>query len=394
MSVWPEHDTWQQIWSGAMNDIPTVGKDRRQFAHDEVCAIDLHRPSRHLLRNMIVAAVLMIAILAGIASYIEQWLWMRQLDYVGVFWTLFSAQAGMFTSAFVFAFLYLWINLRQVNRNGADFSGSGQAGIPAVTSTANGRTQPNIRLSPGLLKMVIAAISAGIALIFAVRFYAEWDTYLRFRYGGSFGVSDPLFGVDVGFYVFHLPFYILLQSSLTLLTVLTLLMVVLAYAFLGLLRVNRSVRISADGHATSHLSVLLSILAGNFAWGFYLNHYELVYSTLGVVYGAGYAADHVTRVILWMMVGISALACALLAVNSFRPRFNLLALASGAGAYLILSGVAVWLVPFAFQKLFVQPSELTLETPYLKNYIGFTRKGVPAGCNPGDDVSSSRESDT
>ena len=51
------------------------------------------------------------------------------------------------------------------------------------------------------------------------------------------------------------------------------------------------------------------------AWGFYLGHYQLLYSTLGVVYGAGYAADHVTRLALWFMVGVSAVACALLALN-------------------------------------------------------------------------------
>ena len=105
--------------------------------------------------------------------------------------------------------------------------------------------KPSIELSPRLLKTAIVLISAGIALFFAVRFYAEWDTYLRFRYGGSFGVSDPLFGVDVGFYVFHLPFYVLLQSSLTLLTILTLGMVLATYVFLGILRASGSGRIAA-----------------------------------------------------------------------------------------------------------------------------------------------------
>jgi len=38
----------------------------------------------------------------------------------------------------------------------------------------------------------------------------------------AFGISDPLYGVDVGFYVFHLPFYELLQTSLMFLTSLTL----------------------------------------------------------------------------------------------------------------------------------------------------------------------------
>src|ERR1019366_5310088 len=93
-------------------------------------------------------------------------------------------------------------------------------------------------------------------------------------------------------YLFHLPFYILLQSSLTLLTVLTLAIVLAIYVFFGLQRASGSGRIAIGANATSHLSVLLFILVASWGWSFYLDHYELVYSTLGVVYGAGYAADH------------------------------------------------------------------------------------------------------
>ena len=87
----------------------------------------VHPPSRHLLRLMIAAAVLLIVVLVGIAGYLEKWLWMRQLDYTGIFWTLLSVQWVMFCSAFVFAFLYLWINLRQAAKNSDAFRGDGQA---------------------------------------------------------------------------------------------------------------------------------------------------------------------------------------------------------------------------------------------------------------------------
>jgi uncharacterized membrane protein (UPF0182 family) len=59
----------------------------------------------------------------------------------------------------------------------------------------------------------LALITVAIAAVFAMGFYTQWDTYLRFRYGGSFGLSDPIFGIDLGFYIFRLPFYELLQSS-------------------------------------------------------------------------------------------------------------------------------------------------------------------------------------
>ena len=360
-----------------MNETPTVVPQRRRSAHEKGSTTGMHPSSRHLLRPIIVAIILLVAVLVGVTGYLEQWLWMRQLDYTGIFWTLLSVQWVMFCSAFVVAFLFLWFNLRQAAKNSAAFRRDGQAwrlDLPrhSLLSRADTDTQPNIELSPRLLKAAIVLISAGVALFLAGGFYSEWDTYLRFRYGGSFGVADPLFGVDVGFYVFHLPFYVLLQSSLTLLAILTLGIVLATYVFLGLQQASASGRIAIGANATSHLSVLLFILVASFGWGFYLDHYELVYSTLGVVYGAGYATDHVTRVALWFMVGVSAAACVLLALNFFRPRLTMLAV--GAGVYVSLWIIGMGLLPFFFQKFFVQPSELALETPYLKNYIEFTRK--------------------
>ena len=347
------------------------------FAGKKGSAPGKHPPFRHLLRLMIAAAVLLIIVLGIITGYVEKWLWMRQLDYAGIFWTLLSVQWAMFCSAFVFAFLYLWVNLRQAARNSAAFRGDGRAGRPAFLSGADAVAQTGIDFSPRLLKLAVVLVSAGVALFFALGFYAQWDTYLRFRYGGSFGVPDPLFGVDVGFYLFHLPFYGLLQTSLMLLTVLALASVILTYVFFGLLRVSGSGKIAASGNATSHLSVLLFILVANWGFGLYLDHYNLVYSTLGVVYGAGYTADHVTRIALWIMVAVSAAACALLALNFFRPRFS--ALLVGSGIYVALYVVGILLLPAVFQKFFVQPSELALETPYLKNYIEFTRKAYQLG---------------
>ena len=355
----------------------TIVEQPGPFAGKKGSAPGKRPPFRHPLRLVIGAAVLLIIVLGIITGYVEKWLWMRQLDYAGIFWTLLSVQWAMFCSAFAFAFLYLWLNFRQAVRNSAAFRGDGRARRPANLVDADAVAQVGIDFSLGLLKLAVFLVSAGVALFFAIGFYANWDTYLRFRYGGSFGVPDPLFGVDVGFYVFHLPFYGLLQTSLALLTVLALAAVLLTYIFFGLLRVIPNGKIAADGAATSHLCVLLFILVANWGFGLYLDHYNLVYSTLGVVYGAGYTADHVTRIALWIMVAVSAAACALLVLNFFRRRFS--ALLVGSGIYVGLYVVGILLLPGVFQKFFVQPSELALETPYLKNYIEFTRKAYQLG---------------
>ena len=217
------------------------------------------------MRLVIVGAISVIALLAFITSWIQKWLWMRQLGYTGVFWTLLSVQWEMFCAAFVVALLYLWINLRVAARNGATFPAGNLMGESAFAAKLG------IRISPTVLKLAMGTVAALAGLIFALTFYAQWDTYLRFRYGGSFGLSDPLFGVDVGFYLFRLPFYELLQDSLTALALITLLAVLVFYAYFGLRGSATADRWQAGARRPFHICPFCSSLwspvgDGGFTW--------------------------------------------------------------------------------------------------------------------------------
>ncbi len=322
-----------------------------------------------LLRRVLVAVIVFAVVLTFFFGLIQKWLWMRELDYVGIFWTLLSIKWGMFGAALVLGILYLWINLRLAAKN-INISQENMPPRKVVAAASDTGGRMDVTLSSKLVMWVIGVAVTFVSLMFALGVVNQWDTYLRFRYGGSFGVVDPLFGVDLGFYLFRLPFYELLQSRLTFLTVAAI-VVLGSVAFLGLRQSKPGQKITIGDKTVQHLVVLLFILAANFGWGFYLDHYELVYSTLGVVYGAGYAAAHVTRIALWIMVGASALACALLVLTFFRPRLK--ALAAGIGIFAALYIVAVLVLPYLFEAFVVRPNELSLETPYLGHYIESTR---------------------
>jgi len=324
-----------------------------------------------LLTLIIGAAILGIIILAIISGVIQKWLWMQQLNYSAIFWTLFSVKWLMFGLAFVVAFLYLWINLHLAAKKSAVSGEGNPEGWSDILS------KYGIPVSPSGLKLAMVMISVVIGLFFAFMFYTQWDTYLRFRYGGSFGLADPLFGADVGFYLFRLPFYELLQNSLTGLTLITLLIVLVAYSYLGILHFGRSARLKGRGSGAPHLSALLFFLVATWGWGFYLDHFELLYSTQGVVHGAGYTADHVTRIALWVMVGAAAVLCTLLLLNFFRPVFR--AMVVGSGIYLAVYLFGVMLLPALFQRFMVQPNELAFESQYLKKNIEFTCEAYNLG---------------
>jgi uncharacterized membrane protein (UPF0182 family) len=330
-----------------------------------------HLILHYLFQLLIPAAIFLFIGVSLVTAYLEKFLWMAQLHYTGIFWTLFSVQWAMFAVAFVVVFVFIWVNLRQaLVHSGAAVRGKMRR--PVLTrspiAAAFEADQIDFALSPSLMRSGIVIVSLLLAWFAAEAFFAQWDSFLRFRYGGSFGVADPLFGIDVGFYVFRLPFYQMLQTGALLLTVLTMIWTAGIY----MLQAGRAGWAISRRQATSHLSVLLFILVAICGLGFWLDHYELVYSTMGVVYGAGFTADHVTRFALWFMVALSVLACIALVFNVLQPRLKLLA--AGVGVYLAIYVVGVLLIPALFQEFIVEPSELAFETPYLNHYIAFTRK--------------------
>lgn len=318
---------------------------------------------------VVIAAIIILTVIAGL---IQKGLWMDQLHYMGVFWTLLSVQWGMFAVAFACALAYLWFNFRFVGRMVLGAHRSNALDRISLVGLPPGPGKGEIHLSPKWMNAIAGAIAAFLSLLFALGVSSQWDTFLRFRYGGNFDIADPLFHKNVGFYIFRLPFYELIQSSVSYLTLIALAVAIVAYVAFGLLGIAPGGRLTVRGKVAQHLTILLFILFATWGWGFYLDRYELLYSNLGVVHGAGYTAVHVTHVVLWVMLAAAAIGCALLVLNFFRPRFR--ALIVGLVAYTALYLLGTIALPQLFQKFVVQPSELSMETPYLKHYIHFTRK--------------------
>ena len=134
-----------------------------------------------------IAGVLYIGLIV-IPGFLQKWLWMRQLDYAGIFWTLFSVKVVMTGVGFIFAVLFLWFNLRHAARSGAalaDLEASKAAGSAGETPQSRRKA---IAFARHLVTRSTLLIIGFVAVIFANLLYLHWDTYLRFRYGGSFGL--------------------------------------------------------------------------------------------------------------------------------------------------------------------------------------------------------------
>jgi len=306
-----------------------------------------------------------------LVDWTAELLWLRALGYEEVFWRIRLIKVAMFAAAFIPTFVYVLLNLQVLVRLdvlpnplrsspvGAPRSGPKQLG----TGSAGPRTYQ--------LTSLLVLVSAGTAAIFGFALYGEWDRFLRFVWSQNFGMSDPIYLRDVGFYLFVLPLLNLVQNSLVLLTLGGTLTLGFAHLQMENLRFTARGHITADPRALRHVIANAVLLLAAWAWGLYLDRFGLLTRSAGAVFGAGYTDVHIVLVGLWVSLGATLALIGVLvwvaATNA--PRVAIL----GIGVYLILLLAALELIPGSIQSLIVEPNELALETPFLQHNIALTR---------------------
>ena len=198
----------------------------------------------------------------------------------------------------------------------------------------------------------------------------QWQSWILFRNQVSFGSQDALFHRDIGFYVFELPFVKFVVDWLFAAVVIVLIVTAVAHYLNGGIRFQTPMQ-QVTPQVKAHLSVLLGVLALLKAVGYFLQRYELVYSSRGVVDGAGYTDVKAQLPALNLLVLISLFAFALFLVNILRRGWVLPVIAVGLWA--LISVVIGAAYPATVQKFRVQPTESTKERPYIQRNITATR---------------------
>ena len=212
-----------------------------------------------------------------------------------------------------------------------------------------------------LLRILLGVIAALVTLTLASSAAASWMTVLRFQNQTTFGLSDPIFGFDAGFFVFRLPFYRAALGWVMGLVVVTLIGNALVYVFSG--RIRRA-------QAIGHLSVLAALSLLGTAANYQLQRWALLQSSAGAVYGAGYTDVNARMPLFVLMTAVVGVGGLLLLVNIYIRRWKLLLFVGIAWLALTLIGQ---FYPAAVQRFTVEPNELALERQYIENNIALTR---------------------
>jgi uncharacterized membrane protein (UPF0182 family) len=292
----------------------------------------------------------------------EAW-WFDSVGFSEVFWTRLNWQILIWVVTFIFYTLFVWINYRiamHLTRH-HPFRFFEDSVLSEYSEYAD---QFANFLALALIFFVgLGAANANVSL---------WETILKYLYPTAFGDRDPIFQQDIGFYIFNLPLYEAIWNWLFFIVVWGLIISILVYVLKGSFTLWwRNGQRTLSGKSKAHLSLLLAGIAGLIAIDFWLKRYSLLYSTSGVVFGAGYTDVHARLLVYWVtsIIALSVAVLLILSIGRRSYRLPIVGIVSFFAALVLLNSIYPWFV----QKFIVEPNELTKEKPYIANNIRFTQ---------------------
>jgi uncharacterized protein len=337
----------------------------------------------YLVLSVVGVALLLIPAFLGKWLYVD-WLWFASVGYEAVYVRMLGAQIGLFVASTVLAAAVLIPCLLLARRLAAQrwLSWERQAvemGIAADDEPEEDRRRPRDITPVALVISVLAALLLGWWAS------AQWDIILRLGHQTPFGQTEPLFGLDVAYFVFTLPVLQLLRTWLF--WVLGLALVLSAAVYFARLVLpqaqgegfrldeetqERRVSLAFGTPIRAHLSLLGALVFALLAWDQRLRMYELAYSTRGTTFGAGYADIHALWPALWLLLFVAAVSAAALLVG-MAVRGPWIGIGATA-TFFAVSIVGTMAYPAVVQRLQVAPNELQMERPFIERNIEMSRR--------------------
>jgi uncharacterized protein len=323
------------------------------------------RGRRLLILIIVFVALIIFGARTGISYYVDA-LWFASLGYRAVFWRSLSFEWAVFALFFVatFAGLYGWFAiLMRVSRQELSSAGTIRFGNRIIEIPVEG-----VLRTGALIGAILISLATGASMM------ADWTKFALywFQPNPAGGVTDPIFGRPLGFYLFSLPVW---QSVSGWLLLMSILVCVIAVVFV---LISGGAQLMERGFDRSAplpwraISIAVAFLLLVIGVRVYIGRFELLLEDHTVFGGVTYTDAHV------IIGGLLAVCVALLAgavialVNlSSRPRLRWLILAPvpAVACYFIVQ-IAAWYVG----SFIVKPNQLVREQPYIAFNIDYTRK--------------------
>ena len=312
-----------------------------------------------------VGGILLLLSLSRILSIYVSALWFASLGYSPVYWYIFKVKLALFAGSALLTALLLSATFTLFQRL------FGAYAFESRTIILN--NQP-FQFSPAkIIRPLGWGISALFGLVFGLKLKEHWRQFALYWNQPATAIYDPIFGKPLSFYLFSLPLYDLISSSLLGITFI-ILCAALAYSMLGLPQtvLKPSVRWSS-GAAFRAVCCALALFLLVLSWRTYLSRFPFLWQDHQTFSGVTYTEAHYVLPAMLVVCIALIIGAIILLVNGFAVRrFSLLPIALGLplAAYII----GAILIPSYIQSFIVKPNELDRESPFISHNIEWTRR--------------------
>lgn len=295
--------------------------------------------------------------------------WYKEVGYISIYFTKLLAIIKLMIPIFLISFIGIWLYYKSLRLSIVKFKK-----VVEVNSHKN-------KIEKRLFFTFNIIISLMISYVFSATY---WYRILQFSNSVSFNIKDPIFNIDVSFYVFKLP---LIQSIYGVLVSLLAFLVFVTFITYSILSAKdkiysgRSLKKSfskinlVDSGITrfagKQLAVISALIMICISVGYLLKSFGLVYSPRGVAFGASYTDVHVSLLFYKIISVVSLIAAIVIFTSVLASKVKPIVMSI---AIIIVLVIGEGIIANAVQTFIVKSNEKTLEQPYIKYNIDYTRK--------------------
>ena len=286
-------------------------------------------------RLLIGFGLIVVFILWSVISLYPDWLWFDNLGFSPVFMKMLLSKYGFGLIVWLLLIILISVNIYAGKRLNPGYSSG-------TSIKEKGNYAAQFGISDRTLDTLILAFILILSFVVAFKSSKHWDLILRYLYQEPFGTVDPVFGKDISFYMFTLPFQILVKNGMVFLVAVSTLITAAWYLKNGAIQIEGDMpmdgapptppSIKIAPNVKKHLLFLCGIILLFLSWGFYLKIYELMFSMQGPAFGASYTDVNIKVLTFRILTVISLLFAGLLIYNSFKLNIKM-----------ILKGGIVWI---------------------------------------------------
>lgn len=316
---------------------------------------------RSRLPVVITVAVLAVLVFAFFlfANLYSEVLWFNQTGFSNVLWTQWGAAAGFFVLGFIAMAIPVWLSIYLAYR------------LRPVYVRLNAQLDRYQQAIEPLRKLVIFGVPALLGLFAGIAIASRWQTALLYLNRTAMGEKDPQFGLDISFYLFELPFYQALVGFLSAVLLVSVIAAIVTNLIYGSIAFrNRELRMSRPARMQIAITAALFMLVQGAS--LYLDQFATLTDANGLLTGASYTTVNANIPALQILSIVALLVGLLFVVTAITGRWRVSVIGLGL---LLVSGLVLGLgYPWVVQKFVVEPSERSLEAPYIERNIELTRQ--------------------